>query len=447
MAFLYGDSTPSPLQSNFLEFLRDALDFAVHVLQVDANIEKIRDLRREGSLAAEEEIQRLREFGRIVMAAIDEAPKGEEGSETSRCAAQHRALSTDTVNASIEAVKTTLAAEVAQAERDETAQRDASFKALETLLLPHAPPESTISTSVERRADGSFAVSLIGDATLGLHWRIEFAIPDGHVLSGAPLSIERLSPLMEFSAPEQTGWLKKETKPRPQRLDKFVLTEATDDGHEVVLKLRAVAAGDQGFAFAVDPASGAVRATKTSGKDGDVDFDLSAEDTPKIVALAEKLRAAIAELKGGTLVEATLDSAEYKVHPIFRDVVERLVTKMTPIVQEIARHSLTQTELVIRRLLSNERREEIFLAKTTLREKYAPLPRDQRALFDSFGFDTLPPPGLSGAPGQIADVTDLAESVAPAALRSELPPSQPPPPPSWEPPPAGARPSWRKVSS
>jgi hypothetical protein len=36
--YLYGDSTPSPLTSNVLEFLKDALDFSVFVLKADDRI-------------------------------------------------------------------------------------------------------------------------------------------------------------------------------------------------------------------------------------------------------------------------------------------------------------------------------------------------------------------------------------------------------------------------
>ena len=38
MSYLYGDSTPSTLQINFIEFLRDALEFSVQVLTADARI-------------------------------------------------------------------------------------------------------------------------------------------------------------------------------------------------------------------------------------------------------------------------------------------------------------------------------------------------------------------------------------------------------------------------
>jgi hypothetical protein len=446
MAFLYGDSTPSPLESNFLEFLRDSLDFSVVVLQADANVERIRERKVASARAADEEIERLQAFGRVVVDAIRDAPKGEEDSETSRCGAHLTVTAQEAVSASTDAVHRTLAAEVAQADADESAQREASFKALETLLLPHALLDARVVRRLERQADGSYAASLLGEASIGLWWRVALAIPEGHVLR-ASSPLERLAPQMEFFAPEPTGWLKKELKPRAQRLERFALVELTDDGREVSLKLRAIG-GDQGFDFSIAVASSTVNATKT-GKDGDAPFDLSEEDTQKIVALAERAREALAELAGERLIEATFESNDFRLHPRFRDLVERLVAQMAPIVKEIARHSLTRTELVIRRLLSNERREEIFVTKATLREKYAPLRQEQRTLFDAFGFDTLPPPAPPKVPSVAPEVAaEALEPVVTEALRTEVTPSRPPPPPSWVRPPRSSGPpsgpTWRR---
>ena len=66
MEFLYGDSTPSPLTSNFLEFLRDALDFAVFVLHLDDEIADIHERTRATARAADEEIQRLEDRKSVV---------------------------------------------------------------------------------------------------------------------------------------------------------------------------------------------------------------------------------------------------------------------------------------------------------------------------------------------------------------------------------------------
>src|SRR5215472_12652009 len=53
MSYLYGDSSASPLKSNFLAFLEDALDFCVSVLLADEQIEFCRtdmaDAERESA--------------------------------------------------------------------------------------------------------------------------------------------------------------------------------------------------------------------------------------------------------------------------------------------------------------------------------------------------------------------------------------------------------------
>ena len=40
MSYLYGDSSPSPLESNFIDFLRMAMDFCVHVVLSDLEPEQ-----------------------------------------------------------------------------------------------------------------------------------------------------------------------------------------------------------------------------------------------------------------------------------------------------------------------------------------------------------------------------------------------------------------------
>ena len=417
MGFLYGDSTPSPLESNFLEFLRDALDFSVVLLRADENIRALHRRRAADARSADEQIARLEAFGGVVTTSIQEAAGGDDGSETSRCAAHLVKATADAVAVSLEAVRADLAARVAHADSEEAAEREACFKALDGLLLPHAPPEARVVTHLERTPAGPLQGSVKGEATFGLGWQTELAIPEGHPFASA-LPIERLTPQLEISAPAAAGWLKKELKMRPQRLERFALTDVTDDGERVGLKLRADVGSDQGFDFEVNPRDGAVSATRTTKEAGvDGAFDVSAEDAAKLVSLAEKVRSAIAEIKGGRLVEATFGEGDFRAHPAFEDVVERLVGLIAPIVKEIARHSLTPTELVIRRLLSNERREEIFVTKAALHEKVAHLPATQRMLFDSLG---LVPAAVSLTPEPLPS--------DPPDIRSEVARSEPPPP-------------------
>ena len=43
MYYLFGDSTTAPFTSNVLEFLRDAIDFSVYVLEADQRIRAGKD--------------------------------------------------------------------------------------------------------------------------------------------------------------------------------------------------------------------------------------------------------------------------------------------------------------------------------------------------------------------------------------------------------------------
>src|SRR5687767_10770785 len=86
MTYLYGDSTPTELESNFLEFLRDAVDFAVVALRADASIARCQVRIRSNTDAMEAEIGRLEQFIDALSRFIREAEKGATHSATAACA-------------------------------------------------------------------------------------------------------------------------------------------------------------------------------------------------------------------------------------------------------------------------------------------------------------------------------------------------------------------------
>ena len=59
--FLYGDATPSPLKSDFIAFLRAAVDYAVEVLGADAR-----------TVAAAREVERLAEQTELEIVEAEE---------------------------------------------------------------------------------------------------------------------------------------------------------------------------------------------------------------------------------------------------------------------------------------------------------------------------------------------------------------------------------------
>jgi hypothetical protein len=82
------------------------------------------------------------------------------------------------------------------------------------------------------------------------------------------------------------------------------------------------------------------------------------------------------------LVEAWIDGEVMRTHAKPTLLVERLIATLAPVVQEISARSHSPGELVLRRLLSGDRREEIFMSKLELKNKVEPLQDANRALFD-----------------------------------------------------------------
>jgi hypothetical protein len=419
MYFLYGDSTASPLKSNFLEFLRDSIDFAVFVLEADERIKRGKARIEKLSDETEAELARLETFIRGVMRTIEESEKGSPESATSQCAARLTGLVLETQRATVAAAQSRLADDIARVNAEEASTREKCHEALGTLLAPHEPPDTSLVTRLVLVPSGTYSATLRGDAAFGLEWESELAIPDGSLFASA-VRVDRVTPQLEIRAPQLTGWISKEVKIRPQRLERHVVTELVDDGTKIAFKLRAEPGVEAGFDFEIEPAAKKVRASRVGpANDASVgSFDVADEDVGPLVDLAKKLLASVEGFEVAELLATNVDGGEFREMPTFVPFVEKLVAMLAPIVHEISDRSLTPTELVLRRALANDRREELFVAKATLREKYANLPEPLRALFAPLRLDPVDPAKRAAA-----------APPADGPPRAEIAPSRPPPPP------------------
>src|SRR5262245_32176244 len=84
--FLYGDSTESNLETNFLEYLRDAIDFSIAALRADTRIKEIRQRVEKLRATSQQETAELEAFVKSVTTAI-EVGRGAKGTPTMHCAA------------------------------------------------------------------------------------------------------------------------------------------------------------------------------------------------------------------------------------------------------------------------------------------------------------------------------------------------------------------------
>lgn len=434
MNYLYGDSTPSQLKSNFLEFLRDALDFCVFVLQSDAKMKQGRVQIRAFGEEADAEQARLERFINGVQATVKTADKGAADSPTARTGDRLAQLIAQTHQQSVAGIKQMLADAVAKIEAEESATRDACVNALAHLIAPHDPPDTNAVIRLGLLESGQYDATLDGKAEPALEWTLELGIPDGHRWAGA-VRVEHLEPHLEIRSPQLAGWITKEVKVKPIRIERYVITEIVQSGDDALtFELRTEPTSEIGFDFHVDFTADKIDATRVGpADDASVGkFDLQDVDVPLIKDLAQKLKESLGGLERIPNIVATFEGADFRTLPEYIEIVERLVAMMKPIVLEISARSLTPNELIIRRLLGNDRREEIFVAKSTLREKLKDLPMETRALFDSLQLDpALPPkkadPTPAPAPAPVVKEKEKAPSDKPP-IRSELPPSVPPPP-------------------
>jgi hypothetical protein len=427
MPFLYGDSTPSTLEINYIDFLRDALDFSVQVLGADerqgVNETRAGELRR----AAEIEVARLESFGDAITRAVEVAGNGAADSPTTQCALAVKRSAADLVLSAIDRVRAFAEGEItqraAQAERD----RGAAAQALGTLVLRHDLPDATTEVRVALTDASRYVARLHVHALGDLNAVIDLDVASGNPFAH-PLRVDKVVERLEVHAPEISGWLRKEVKLKPQRLDKEYITDLAVSGTDTRISLRASLDGTgAGYDVVVRRQAPRVSLTRIGEGAELPPFDLTDDDETKMLDLEEKLVGAAGELIDArrALAEATLGGQPLVGHPSPRTMVERLVEKMAPVVQEIARRSQTQTELVLKRLLDNGRREEIFISREELERKFDGLSADARAVLSLLGLSEparIVPLAPTPAPAPVA--------VVPSPVVLVAPPPEPTPPPA-----------------
>jgi hypothetical protein len=437
--YLYGDATESPLEVNYLELLRDVLDFSVGVVSAAAAVRKMLTRAAEVERATSSELRSLRELAQALGVTLDrfeskEAPPAFEG-----CLKSIRQAALNEVQRAERGVQAAVDAEVDGIRRAAERQKRSHLELLEALLLRHDLPSSEAWIDLNLGGTG-YVAERRGKALCGVAWTMALDIPDGHLFREV-LRVDKLAPQLGVQLPEESGWVRKSMKMRVHKLGKeHVVSMSKQAGHTVVALRDAPREGDSGFDLSFD--SRAIpKSIRRVAKGGSGEaFEPQPEDEEALQAFYLRLDTALGELARHrrSLVEARLDDQDFGEHPEPVVVVQRLVAEMAPIVQEIGRHTLGPKELVLKRVLGDDRREEIFVAKKDLREKLSPLEPSQRRLFIPFGILTdedvaasmaaSTPPPKPIAQTQAGIGPSDKDEPRPSSPRSSPPRSDAPPP-------------------
>lgn len=424
MAFLFGDLTPAPFTTNFLEELRDVIDFAASIAEADQRIVTVEASRDTLRKRADEEAARLEALVRSVIAAADAAEKGKEGSFATSLAAEISAIVVARHEVASAALTARLTESVRALEADTQVARTNYFVLLEEYLLAHVPPSAAETLRVElvaaKKDERRYVAEILGRSDVGLDWSIEMAVDEDPWK--APLRVDRVADGLAILAPQLTGLIKKEVKLKKQKLDRHVVTKLVRDDATLHFELRSEVGADEGFDISAALDDDGLVVVKV-GEPGDVTlgpFEVADEDKASLLGLASKLRDLTGTLAKKRLVASSFEGLPFDgtndaAQPKLVELVSRLVAKLAPLVDEVAGRSRSEEELVLRVKLADGRREEIFMPKARLRESLEPLDAAHRQLFRALAT------AFDAKPSLVVPSLD-ADAAAPAPIRSEVPP-------------------------
>jgi hypothetical protein len=404
MSYLFGDSTPSKLEVNYIEFLRDAVEFSVQVLLADQRIATGRTHTRSLEHATVAEVERLQKLGPLVAKAFEGTPLGAADSATARCVASITRSANDLVRAEAIRMRDALDAEIAKRDAVALQEREGCVKALEAFAVKHDLPGMTVDVHLAVSGGVRYAGRARMKTGFGLDAVFDLEIP-ANGLFDRVVRVERVIERLDVQAPEVGGWLSKGVKQRTQHLEKHHIAELSLGASGGTIKLRVGADGTgPGFDILYAKEAPPVRLQRVGEQEGSADqpFDVDEEDAKKLVALKSKLQAAVGDLARHRrrLVEAWIDGEVMRTHAKPTLLVERLIANVAPVVQEISARSQSPNELVLRRMIGGDRREEIFLSKNELKAKLEPLQDTNRTLFEPL-WTTPAKPSDASATGSV----------------------------------------------
>jgi len=311
MSYLYGDSTPSTLETNYIEFLRDAVDFCVQVLLADHRVAEARARTAALDRSSAAEIDRLQQLTATVATAMAGLPPGAPESAAARCAAAIVRAADGLVRTEVAAVQAALESEQQKRDAQAAREREGCVNELERLVVKHDLPDMTMHTQLALTAGARYQCRGRLTTGFGLAATLELDVPSGHLYAQV-VRVDRLIERLEIQMPELAGWLHKEMRLKPQHLEKHYLVALSLADGEGLLKLRANADGSgAGFDAVVRSEGPRVHVLRVDehGKPAGDPFEAQDADAAKLLALHDKVAAAAAEL-GRVAGRVTLRATE-----------------------------------------------------------------------------------------------------------------------------------------
>jgi hypothetical protein len=377
---LYGDSTESDLEFDYLAFLREVIDCAVVMAECEVTLGVTVEDRRARELETSSVVAAVEDLGKRATQVVSPVASDQPTTAVGRCAASITAAIHDAVEREAVQARAALAAECEEMDRQDQRQRGRARTVLEKLLRTHDLPGADKALEVAWIASGVKA-TMRQRTGFGVEAVLSLEIPTNSVL-GIDLRVEKIAEGVELHAHETAGWLKKSDKVVPHKLGRYQVASVTVAGDATTVRLRmAPEPGAAGFAVTARR-TGELSVEPTGGGTGR-EVVIDDRNRPALRLLVERLEAAVRALGDNRtgLVSVDIDAVPITQHEHPRVLAERLIAAVAPTVQRIAQRSRSPGELVLRRMLGDNRREEIFVSTGELWKRLDGLPLHAREVF------------------------------------------------------------------
>jgi len=376
--YLFGDSTESNLDFNFLAFLREVIDTTVALAECEVLLATTIEHRRTREIEADALIAAVDEFGERAARLVGPVAKDQTGTPVGRCAASIASSIRDAVKWESTQVRTALAASRDELDREDQRLQGRARDALDKLLRTHDLPGAAKELEVTWTATGVKA-TMRQRTSFGVEATLALDVPVTSVL-GLDLRVDRIAEGVEVHAVGAGGWLKKSEKLVALKIGRYLVV-GVSVGPQVTVQLRATGDGNTNAGFAVTAYPNGDLVIEPTG--GGPALAIEDRDRPGLRLLVERLEAAARSLGDNRagLMSVAIDGKSLAEHGHPRVLAERLMIAIAPTVQQIAQHSRSPGELVLRRLLGDSRREEIFVPVAELLRRFDGLPASAREVF------------------------------------------------------------------
>src|SRR4051794_11398178 len=208
MTYLFGDSSPSNLDIDYIEFLREALDFSVQVLAAHERMMQGAARAVEVRLKTEAEVKRLESLGAALARAVEAFDIGAAESPTALCSEALLRGAAETVRASIERVNAGGTGDVGKLDEESRRDRERCVEALGAFLKRHDLPKQTNELRLQQENGTGYAARLYVRALDNLMAMVDLDVPPSHPFASV-VRVDKLMERLEVHAPESGGFLRK----------------------------------------------------------------------------------------------------------------------------------------------------------------------------------------------------------------------------------------------